>query len=309
MKRPTQLVYKICNRIVRQTNWYNYSYWNGATKFWNDKQFGLDVVNLGSGAAVHAFNYEGLNILGRNWALGPQSLEHDYNILRNYFSFIREGGYVIITICPFSCLFSQYNKKHNFKYYTFLHPATIISFDDDERTRALRIKTNPFREMPLYCIKATVVEFVKRFQNTFISHKTDLQVSAKSLIDNWKQQFGIDNLDSPLNSQHLFEQGNRRRLLEEMISFMRERFLVPVVVIPPMHHSLSDNFSHAFKNNYVDTFLKGVDCQVLDYMYDIEMDKDDYYSTSLFLNSKGASVFTHKVLSDIGLLSKDKIMM
>ena len=301
MNRLFLYICKFFNRIVRNSIWYNQSFWNGVPKFWKEKQFGLDVVNVGSGAAVHAFNYCDFDIKGRNWAIAPQSLVHDYNIIRNYFSFLREGGIVIIPICPFSCLYSNYSKKHNLKYYTFLHPATIINFDENERTRALKIKANPFLEMPLYCIKMTFLEILLRIKNLIVKPNINFQSSANSLLWGWKTQFGIEDLNQPLTYNHKMEQQNRRLILDEMIAFLTERSLIPVVVVMPMHHSLSDQLSIDFKRYYIDDFLSGIKCKVIDFMYDKDFDRDDYYSTALFFNEKGSLFFTKKVLGQIGI--------
>lgn len=304
MCKITDVAYRLGKKVVERTNWYNNTFWNGATKFWGNNQFGLNVVNLGSGAGYHAFNYEDCNIKARNWALGPQSLIHDYNILRNYFSYIRENGYVIITICPFTCLFSQYDKRHNFKYYTFLHPATIINFEDSERTKALKIKDNPFREMPLYCIKQTFKEIVDNIKIRIRPSRKNLQLSANSMMEGWKKQFGISNLATPLSEKHFQEQCSRRKTLDEMIAFCKERALRPVIVIPPMFHTLSSMFPDEFKKNYIIHFLQDVDALVLDYMESKEFDKEEYFSTALFLNQHGAKVFTKHVLKDIAIIAQ-----
>lgn len=291
----------ILNRIISQTDWYNNQFWGGATKFWHANQFGLDVVNLGSGAGVRAFDYNGLPIKACNWALGPQSLVHDFNILRNYFSYIKDGGYVIIVVCPFSCLESHYDKSHNFKYYTFLHPATIINFDDNERTLALTIKNNPFRQMPVYCIKQTLREIKTKYIVSLRRTEKDLQKTAIDMMNCWKRQFGIDDLSTPITEKHLGELQGRKKTLIDIIDFCKERLLKPVVVIPPMYHTLGSMFPDEFKKNYIDLFLQGVDAPIYDYMNNLDMDKEEYYQTALFLNEKGAKVFTRIVLSDIGI--------
>lgn len=295
-------VVNLLNRIIRHTFWYNNKFWNGATKFWKQKQFGLDIVNLGSGAGVHAFSYENLSIKGENWALGPQSLKHDFNILRNYFSYINVGGYVVIVVCPFSCLESHYDKSHSFKYYTFLHPATIANFDDNERTRALMIKNNPFQQMPRYCIIQTLREIKSRVITSIRPHKKDLQRTAIDMMNCWKKQFGLEDLSAHISEKHLKELQGRKKTLVEIIEFCKEREINPVVVIPPMYHTLSDMFPEEFKKNYIDVFLKDINTPVYDYMKDVEMDKEEYYQTALFLNEEGARCFTKRVLKDINLI-------
>ena len=297
---PETIINKIGNKVVRHTEWYNNQLWGGATKFWHTHQFGLDIVNLGSGAGVHAFSYEGLPVKAANWALGPQSLVHDYNILKNYFSYIREGGCVIITVCPFSGLFSEYGKSHNFKYYTFLHPATILNFEESERQKALRIKKNPFKEMPVACAKNTIKEGLRLAMKSLKPTKSvDIELSAKMIMDGWKHQFGIVNLSAPLSDQHKTEISCRRETLHDMIAFCKERDLHPYIVIPVMHKSLSSMFTKEFKSLYMDSLTANCGAPVLDYMNDEMITDKEYYTTALFLSVYGAKKFTQQVIKDI----------
>lgn len=299
--KPTVLFYKICNKIVRRTAWYNQDYWHGVTKFWNMRQFGLDIVNLGSGAALHAFNYYNTNVKGRNWALSPQSLLHDYNILRNYFSYLREGAVVVVTVCPFSCLFSKYSKEQNLKYYTILHPATIIDFDDRERTRALLFRDNPFKQAPLMCIRRTLIGVLKKVKRGFPRKRQNLQTSADNILAGWKRQFGIFNLTAPMAEQHRQQFLSRRETLETIVSFCKERDLKPVIVIPPMHHTLHKQFPPEFIHNYIESFVAGIDAPVYNYMKAPVSDQDRNFRTALFLNENGAKIFTAQLLKDLGL--------
>ena len=291
------------NTLVKNTQWYH-SLWGGATKFWDTSQFNIDVVNLGSNPGLYDFCYEGLPLIGKNWALGPQSLVHDYNILKNYFSFLREGATVLIVVCPFSCLFSSYNKEHNFKYYTFLHPATICNFIESERTRAWHFKEIPFNKEPWMCLKHILKE---KLQNKLRTNKispmqNNIAKTAEDLVSGWKKQFGIDDLCAPLSLKHREEFVSRRGTLNDMIFFCHERLLKPVIIVPPMHRSLRSLLPDDFKKHYVDDFLMGLDASILDYMDNNFRDMNYYFDTALFLNKKGAKLFTKQVLSDIGLL-------
>lgn len=297
---PKTVINKIGNKVIRHTDWYNNQLWGGATKFWYAHQFGLDIVNLGSGAGVHAFNYEGIPVKGANWALGPQSLVHDFNILKNYFSYIREGGCVIITVCPFSGLFSKYGKTHNFKYYSFLHPATILNFDEDERQKALRIKQNPFKEMPVVSVKNTIKEGMHLAKRNLKPTKyVDIELSAKTMMDSWKKQFGIDDLSAPLSEPHQKEISSRHQTLQNIVDFCKERDLHPYIVIPVMHKSLSTMFPKEFKEMYMDSLTADTGAPILDYMDDKMNTEKEYFSTALFLSVTGAKIFTQMVIKDI----------
>ena len=78
------LINRALNKIIRGTEWYD-RYWGGVTKFWSLRTFDIEIVNLGSNAGKHDFCYDDCDISGMNWAIGSQSLVHDFNILKNYF--------------------------------------------------------------------------------------------------------------------------------------------------------------------------------------------------------------------------------
>lgn len=297
------IINRIANKIVRHTRWYD-SFWGGATKFWHINKFNIDVVNLGSNSGKYAFTYEGLNIEGQNWAIGPQSLVHDFNILKNYFSYLKNGAYVLIPICPFSCLVSNYTKASNLKYYTFLHPATIINFDETERIKALTIRQNPFSTMPVDCTKRTIKEILKlclpkKNSNTAFKDNSD------EFIEMWKHQFDIKDLDAKMSEKHRNDKKKRSKLLNEMILFCKERNLNPIIVMPPIHPSLTKKLSPEFRENYIDSFVHDAtngEIPFFNYMDDEVFGKDEYFMTSYFMNEKGAKRFTKAVMKRIKLV-------
>ena len=297
------LIERVCNKLICHTKWYD-QYWGGVQKFWSINSFNLDVVNLGSNSGKYAFNYDGLDIYGMNWAVGPQSLVHDYNVLKNYFSYLRTGATVIITLCPFSSLVSQYNKNTNLKYYTFLHPATILDFEEHERIKALKIKESPIKEIPWLSIKCTLKEGIKCINFKRVS-KCDMKRSATIFIESWKRQFDITDLDAPLSEKHLEDQRNRIQVLLEMIEFCMERDLKPVIVIPPMHPTLSSKFSETFRENYIYSFIRSansMNASFMNYIDDMRFAEDRLFQNSFFLNETGAKRFTSIVLHDLELL-------
>ena len=286
------------------TDWYREGFWKGTTKFWNIPSCDYEVINLGSNSGKYAFCYDGLPVKGMNWAIGPQSLVHDFNILKNYFSYLREGSIVLIPLCPFSCLYSPYTKESNFKYYPILHPATISDFEDSERTRAYKIKANPFKEMPVYCIMSTIKEILyKAYRKIKGTPAIDFDKNAEMWIVLWKKQFGITDLNAPISEKHKEERSNRAETLREMIQFCKERSLKPYIVLPPVHSSLSSRLPSAFMKNYVYDFIEeaiGDELLLLDYLKCNNTYDNKYFQNSYFLNKEGALVFTNDILVKLG---------
>ena len=306
MKKIKNFINRLANRIITRTHWYNEDFWQGTTKFWNISSCDYEVMNLGSNSGKYSFNYDNISTKGFNAAIGPQSLVHDFNILKNYFSYLKDGGIVLIPLCPFSCLYSSYSKESNFKYYPILHPATIIDFDDNERTKAYKIRYNPLRAMPKLCIKRTLKEYLKKMlPRRRRTSNFDYDKNAEMWVNLWKKQFNIDNLDESLSEKHQQEQISRRETLQEMILFCKERNLRPYIVLPPVHPTLSSRLSNSFMKNYVYDFVEPVmdkEAILLDYFNNISFHKDEYFQNSFFMSKEGANTFTKKILMDIGIL-------
>lgn len=306
MKRIKSFINRAANKILLNTDWYPEEFWKGTTKFWNISSCDYEIVNLGSNSGKYSFCYDGLSIKGMNWAIGPQSLVHDFNVLKNYFSYLKEGGIVLIPLCPFSCLFSSYTKKSNFKYYPILHPATIIGFDDSERTKAYKIKQNPLKEMTMLCIKSTIKECLKKiFRKVKGTPRMDFEKNAEMWENLWKKQFGIVDLDAPMSEKHQRELASRARTLREMVAFCKERNLRPYIVLPPVHPSLSSRLSETFMDSYVYGFISeavGDKSLLIDCFKDASFHSNEYFSNSYFMNKKGALKFTSDLLIRLGLL-------
>ena len=304
MRRIARAFCNAANRIVRRSHWYRNIYFCGADKFWRFNTFNLDVANTGSNSGKYAFNYDGLPVKGFNMALGPQSLEHDFNILKNYFSYLHEGARIIITLCPFSCLHSKYGAEARRKYYTFLHPATIDGFDDAERMEVLRFMENPFKAKPKMCIKFVVREMIGKLLYRRVS-EVDFSQSAQAFIDGWKKQFGIVDLDAPLSSQHVEQMEQRAGVLRDMIDFCTARSFKPILVIPPVHPALSVFLTEKFRDRYIYDFLRKVnrpDVQFMDDMVLPGFEQDEYFINALFISELGAKRYTRIVLDRVGLL-------
>lgn len=294
------------NKAVRYFPWYK-SIFGDTLKFWKGYKFNLDIVNLGSNSSKYGFDYsEQKRIYGANWAIGPQSLVHDFNILKNYFSYIRPKGTVIVTICPFSSLITAYTRKQNFKYYTILHPATIDNFEETERTKALELQLNPMRTHLKFCIVNCLKDIIKAPFRVFRVHKKmDFEQHAGQFICMWKKQFGIENLNVSLSEKHKQEQIQRAELLRDMIAFCQERDLRPVIVLPPMHPTLAAKLSDTFRKNYIYDFVEmGNQAHIpfLNYIDAADFAEDRYFANSFFMNRQGAVKFTEQVLKDCHLI-------
>ena len=89
----------------------------------------------------------------------------------------------------------------------------------------------------------------------------------------------------------------------QIIAYCRYKHFKPVIVVPPMYHTLADLFDNKARTLLCDTMLKGLEDKEIPFLN--YMDSPDFKDISLFkssflLNKRGAKIFTKKVLEDIG---------
>ena len=276
----------------------------------NHDERNFDVVNLGSSGGKWAFDYTDTGIKGMNWAQQPQTLLEDFNLLRHYHSILRENGYVIITIMPFTGLNKSTGLRDAMKYLKI-------------ETQGKAIQPYMYKEAQRYAqypilfgkpaFKALLKYLLGR-ENKPQTHPStldynpmneeQLQQDAKRWMNGWKKQFTIDDFEAPLTEQNQRGRDYRVNLMRELIDFCRERSYQPVYIIPPVTEYLAKEFTPKFRQIYIYDYLKQVDRDIpqLDYSNNQELMEKDLYFNSFFLNQRGAKLFTRRVLKDLGVV-------
>ena len=308
----------IVNKTLKKTQWYLSLFVDPQHEIYPDNEWyrkhderNFDLVNLGSSGGKWAFDYSGLNIKAMNWAQQPQTLLEDYNLLRHFHSILRKGGYVIITIMPFTGL----NKETNL--YDALKFARFDIQGEPIQPRLFR-EARRISRFPILLGKVAIKAFVKfligRDKPSNIKVETkmkhnpmtlaELDKDAKRWIDGWKRQFGIDDFEAPLTPKNMAGREYRVNLMRQLVDFCAERGYKPVYVIPPVTKHLGKYFTPKFQKLYIYDFLQQVDryVQTLDYSKDVELKEDDLYFNSFFLNARGRKLFTTKVLEDLNII-------
>ena len=304
------------NNILKKTQWYrnmlvdpDHEIYPDNTWYRTHDERNFDIVNLGSSGGKWAFDYSDLDLKAMNWAQQPQTLLEDYNLLRHYHSILRKGGYVIITIMPFTGLNKETGLLDAFKYVNLdCQGEPIQPHMYNEACR--------YAKYPILFIKKAIKALIRyllgkesnadKYAYTKVVHNPmshrQLDEDAKRWIDGWKRQFGIDDFDAPLTAQNQEGRKFRINLMRELIDFCLERGYKPVYVIPPVTSHLSCYYTQQFESTYVYGFLKEVNREIplLDYSKDETFKDDDLYFNSFFLNSKGRKMFTLRVIQELG---------
>lgn len=272
----------------------------------------FDLVNLGSSGGKWAFDYSSLEVKAMNWAQQPQTLLEDYNLISHFHSILKQGGYVLITIMPFTGLNKKTGLMDAMKYVKFDiqgEPIQPYMFKDARRYARYPIlfKKPAVKALLKYLlgkdkpIKSNPASKMDCNQMT----EEQLERDAKCWIDGWKHQFNINDFDAPLTKENEKGRSYRIDLMRQLVDFCTERGYKPVYVIPPVTKHLSKFYTPKFEETYIYCYLKQVDRNVitLDYSKNIEFKDDSLYFNSFFLNKKGRKLFTQRVLSDLNIIN------
>lgn len=297
--RITNKVKRVATKYVCRSDWYNNVMFGNCAKFWNHNTFEMDLVNLGSSSALAAFDYSQYpQLKSANWAMAPQTLVADHEILRNYSCYLREGATVIISICPFSCLGGS-NDYLPDKYYTILDIASIPHASYARKQQILHIRNNPLEYFPLIQL------FVrKKKKNNKLCDELSLETDAKNRMEGWKREFSIKHFTDPLSIVNTDAYHDGISILKKMIDYCIERKFKPVVVMPPVSNALRIYFSEEMKKRNIDQFVQKAtndEAPFLDFFNDRRFD-NSHFRDAFLLNSKGAKLFTELVLKELEVI-------
>lgn len=313
-----KIKHKVANRLnnlIKQTNWWK-------NKFVFTRQFvsnagyrkmfvrNLKVVNVGSNPARFAFFYE--DVLGENWSTGPQGLNMDFEILKYRHSFLNESGYVLLPLVVFSSVSEYLNQKPEWRNYEYYLRYMEVLDNKQINNLPCALDVKGYYRSPLrYNRKAwkfliNDVEPDKRLeiveQPMMLS---DLINHADKTISGWKSEFDIKLLSTSLPEHLKKPMAESATIMRNMIDFLIERNITPVIVLPPITKVLFDKFPTSFWKTYIYDFIQMVDrpmVKVLDYTHNEKWQDSSLYFNSLFMNMRGRKLFTKQVLIDIGLL-------
>lgn len=312
----TLLCFLAANKLVKRTNWWK-------NKFVGTEQFvsgagyrdntirNYDVINLGSNPARYAFFYE--DVKGQSWATGSQGVDMDLEILRLYHSYLKEGGIVLIPIMPFTSISPFLKERQEYwgvdyylKFAKILDSAQVSNLPYGHKL--MRYLSYPL----LYDIKSIRYIFRDVLPNyTYLQSEQnmmtlELEADAAMWIKNWKKEFRLKSLYDVLEDSWTKYYDEAIDTCKTIVDFCIERNLRPILICVPMTSHLANLFPEKVRKYLVTDFVKKVNVHnvpFLDYTADIRFVKDEFYINSFFMNLRGRKLFTHQVLSDIGLIN------
>lgn len=309
------VLFLLANKLIKNTNWWKNQYI--ATKqFVSNSGYrdniirNYDIVNLGSNPAHFAFFYE--DVKGQSWATGSQGQDMDFEILKYFHSYLREGGTVLIPIMPFTAI-STYLKERP-EYWGVAYYSKFAKILDSAQIKQLPygVEIKKYLKYPLfYNIRAIRYLLHDKEADTrfYIGEQPmmhmELEHDATKWIKGWLKEFKLNKLTDVLNPSWNKYYNESIQLNQQIIDYCVERNLKPVLICVPMTHHLANLFPHDFHQYMVTDFVNKINVRgikFLDYTKDAQFQDDNLYFNSFFLNLRGRKLFTKKVLSDLNLV-------
>lgn len=263
----------------------------------------LKIVNLGSNHPKFGFDYSGLDVKGENWAVGPETFEYDFAVLRHNVHHLKEGAVVVIPICLLSFfLYRKEERSSHLKYYSFLSAKDIVGYSKKEKlvNYSFPILFHPLRLRSL--IKDVNKDNRLLLKDNHCKTEDELNKDADYWIGCWNREFDIQLPSPTLKPNNRNDIIQNVRILNEMIDFCLSRGLKPMMAILPVTDNLYSKFTPEFIDNYILGYIADANkarVLVLNYLTDKRFKDPSLYINSFFFNINGRKKFTKQFVEDI----------
>lgn len=263
----------------------------------------LDIVNLGSNHPKFGFDYSGLDVKGENWAVGPETLEYDFAVLRKNAFHLDPGVVVVLPICLLKFfLYRQKSRAIHLKYYSFLNSQDIVDYSKKERICnymfPLLFHPGAIRSLIRDIKKDNRLLLDKNLCDT----EEKLNNDADYWIDCWNREFDIQLPSPTLKPNNRNDIIQNIRILNEMIDYCLSRGLKPVIAILPVTNYLYSRFTPEFIDKYILGYIADANkagVPVMNYLTDERFTDPSLYINSFFFNTTGRKKFTKQFVEDL----------
>lgn len=291
------------NALYKRTNDYR-NIFADTEKFRNDASIpnGLQLVNLGSNHPKFGFNYDGLNVKAMNWAVGPQSLEYDFAILRKECHHLADKAAVLIPICVLNFFLYRHPFGDHLKYYGILPEDDIVEYSKKTKLTHIDYPLLFHPKKLKRLIKDVPTASDRLLINNNQMNENQLKTDADFWINCWNREFDIDINNLVLSDINKTNIKRNIHLLHEMIQFCLDRKLRPVICILPVTDYLGNRFSEDFVNNQILAYVHEANtqkCLVLNHLKDKRFTDSSLYINSFFFNLHGRKQFTKMIIEEL----------
>lgn len=294
----------ILNALYKRTNHFNNQFVD-VRKYWDMNKFprDLQIVNLGSNHPKFGLDYSGTGLRGENCAVGPQTFEYDFAVLRKISPYLAANAVILIPICLQNFfLYRQKSRAVHAKYYTFLPKEDIVDYSRKERLSFLEYPLIFHPRLLRFLIRDVAKD--TRLELTENPMKDDIRLNqdADSWIDGWNREFNITLPAPVLSNDNKSDIRNNIQLLRKTLVYCQEHDFRPIITILPVTEYLSSRYTEDFLNKHILRYIDDanvVGAPVLNYLKDSRFTSPDLYINSFFMNKKGRMLFTKEIIHSI----------
>lgn len=294
----------IANAIYKRTNHFNNQFID-VRKYWDMATFpnNLQVVNLGSNHPKFGFDYSETGIKAVNSAVGPQTLEYDFAILRKITPYLAKEAFVIIPICLLKLfLYRQKSRSTHAKYYTFLAKDDIVDYSKMERIKLLKLPLLFNPRLLRYIVRDVKKDTRLELTENPMKDAATLCKDADRWIDCWNREFDITLPMPNLSVENKSDIQQNIHILRGMLEYCKMHNFKPIITILPVTDYLSSRFTDEFIQEHILRYINAantIKAPVLNYLKDERFTASELYINSFFMNKKGRKMFTEEIINRI----------
>lgn len=293
--------HKKCNEKILKSNWYHNLFIH--LEEYERIQKNSDYICIGSSPAKFAIDFnEHTSIKGANLAVLPETIFYDFQVLKNYHSFLRPGGIILLVLCPFTFCKDKYKDENgsttylNIRYYPILHRALIDNFDYALYRKYVEepmlIGKDAWKRLLKDTPKSTSLQ-----KNTNPLNDSQMDESARERVKGWMKEFKLTSLNPteyPTDLNNAIDKNIE--IYKEMKSFIEERGYKAFVIIPPFSRALTRLLPQSLIKHNLFEPLKKIGIQYISYFGEEKWMKNDYYQDAFLMNAIGRKFLTHDII-------------
>lgn len=294
------------NRRIKASQWYYNTFPH--LEEYESIQRNSDVLCIGSTIAKYAIDFKYVDgIIGSNLATLPETVYYDFQVVKNYHSYLKDGGVFIFIVCPFTLLKDKYTKEEgninylNIRYYPILHRALIDNFNYSLLDKWV---LNPYK----IGYKAWIRAFIdaKKSNSMILANNplsdNEMADNARSRIEAWLEEFNLKDLYEPVNQNLQETINNNINILKQLEAFITERKYKGAIIIPPLSAELTQLLPYSFIESVLINPISQLNMPVISYLGKKEWMDKTFFRDSFTLNAQGRAVLTKDIINKLQII-------
>lgn len=298
------------NRRVKKIIARNFSGFPKRRTNYADFTRNFDLACVGADECSGCFDLKAVpEVKGFNWGLPGQSMEQTFWIIKHYFGLLKRGGALLVFVSPITLFREAAGRRDVFIYNffldrNFLHLEPSVPFDFRDwvvtnvinRGRRDRIYERASDRFPLLYPFATynLLKDMRREGERLRGGRGGGDQAATQALREITELEMSGELERRRES-------NAKTLLE-MVDFIRQRAITPVMVVPPVPSAVMMRYPSAFLADHfypVMMRVKKAGAIMLDYTQESDFAGNAVFSDAITMKPEHRWRFTRRVISDL----------